>query len=648
MKEGGLVTRVTVLLALAALVVGGGFPGALALGAAAALFWRGPRLPGNAWIALHVAVAGGSAALVVQGQPREALALLVSWLLVHRAWTGTGAADARLALLFATLLALLACLRSESMLLGSLLVGFCAALPAALLRVQVGDVPGQARRGALAAGLVVVLGAGMFVLLPRLRGGYFERGGGAGGAGSTVVLGDEGDDAGGDALVARVLVTGPDGFARPGPIYLQGRVLDRFDGRVWSSTVNTPGRVRSSRPAVPGVPGWAEAPAGADLRAEVELEPAPGGVIFGLSPVLLVDGVASPTWRDRNGGWHHQAGVSRLHYVAWSRQGPQVEGRALTHLDAWLQLPALDPRVAALAASIAPDVSDPRQLAQELTHHLSNEYLYVETPPAPGADPLADFLFVTKRGHCEYFASALAVLLRARGVPARLATGYLATERDFDGRHLLVRGADAHAWVEVPLPSGPARFDPSPLGGEDAAQSQTWTAWVAGVHDWWMRNVVEYDLGDQVTGLDELGRRAAAWTGTSPGSSPTGAGFGVVVVVLAAVYTFAATAQLAGGRLLVVPRSAPPDRLARLATDARRLAARRGWEIPAALPLADAGRWLAEEAGVGGAAFGELAEVVYRARYGGADPALAEREGRALLGRLRRELPRRPRGPAPD
>ena len=82
--------------------------------------------------------------------------------------------------------------------------------------------------------------------------------------------------------------------------------------------------------------------------------------------------------------------------------------------------------------------------------------------PAEGVDAVDDFLFVSQRGFCEQIASALTVMLRSQGVPARLATGYLPGERDRVSGVWKVRASDAHAWVEVWFPeTGWEAFDPT-------------------------------------------------------------------------------------------------------------------------------------------------------------------------------------------
>lgn len=126
-----------------------------------------------------------------------------------------------------------------------------------------------------------------------------------------------------------------------------------------------------------------------------------------------------------------------------------------------------------------PAGSSPR--AQELAHRLragtadeaayvdavlamfrSEPYFYTLEPPLLGAQPVDEFLFDTRRGFCEHYASAFAVLMRAAGVPARIVTGYQGGVVNPIGQYLVVRQAEAHAWVEVWLPGrGWVRVDPT-------------------------------------------------------------------------------------------------------------------------------------------------------------------------------------------
>src|SRR5262249_15046520 len=132
----------------------------------------------------------------------------------------------------------------------------------------------------------------------------------------------------------------------------------------------------------------------------------------------------------------------------------------------YLQLPPLDPRIKALADQISSNSKNPYDKAANIQRYLISHYGYtLDLSGTHGDDPLADFLFVRRAGHCEYFASAMTVMLRAEGVPARYVTGFSPGEYNDVGGDYIIRESDAHAWVEVYFPQyGWLPFDPTPPG----------------------------------------------------------------------------------------------------------------------------------------------------------------------------------------
>jgi transglutaminase-like putative cysteine protease len=129
-----------------------------------------------------------------------------------------------------------------------------------------------------------------------------------------------------------------------------------------------------------------------------------------------------------------------------------------------LELPRLDRRIAALAASVTSGAAGDLARARAIETHLRTKYAYsLEMPSREPADPLADFLFNRRSGYCEYFASAMAVMLRSVGIPARLATGFQNGVFNTLTGFWIVRASDAHAWVEAWIPGhGWTTFDPTP------------------------------------------------------------------------------------------------------------------------------------------------------------------------------------------
>lgn len=146
----------------------------------------------------------------------------------------------------------------------------------------------------------------------------------------------------------------------------------------------------------------------------------------------------------------------------------------------YLQLPKnLAPRLRALAGQITAGISRPQDKARALERYLQTQYSYstqlqpmTEAERSRHQDPVAAFLFERRRGHCEYFASALSLLLRAADIPSRSVNGYLGGEWNEFGSYLVVRQQHAHSWVEayLPLAGEPSEASrPGPTGDEDGA-----------------------------------------------------------------------------------------------------------------------------------------------------------------------------------
>ena len=129
-----------------------------------------------------------------------------------------------------------------------------------------------------------------------------------------------------------------------------------------------------------------------------------------------------------------------------------------------------------------------------------------------GADPIEGFLFDTKAGHCEYFATAMAVLLREVDVPTRIVNGYYGAHYNEVGEFYAVRQADAHSWVEVHMgPLGWVTFDPTPpdgrLAGDDAPLWPAGRELVDAMRNAYLQYVIDYNLQKQIAILENLGVR---------------------------------------------------------------------------------------------------------------------------------------------
>lgn len=131
-----------------------------------------------------------------------------------------------------------------------------------------------------------------------------------------------------------------------------------------------------------------------------------------------------------------------------------------------LEVPAwLPDRVLQLAADISRNLDDPFQKALSVQTFLSNNYTYnLDVPFVPEGREFVDFfLFDSKEGYCTYYASAMVLMLRALGIPARYVEGYLAKESSQKNKYL-VRQSDAHAWAEAYIePHGWLIFEATPV-----------------------------------------------------------------------------------------------------------------------------------------------------------------------------------------
>jgi len=190
---------------------------------------------------------------------------------------------------------------------------------------------------------------------------------------------------------------------------------------------------------------------------------------------------------------------SFLEDEAAAARGPGPVLRGTPRTDA-LRLPHLDPRISALAQNMTEGARSEAESAQLLEQKLRRDYAYsLELPRQAPADPLADFLFLRKKGYCEYFASAMAVMLRTLGIPSRVVTGFQSGVFNPMTGAQIVRASDAHSWVEAWIEgSGWTTFDPTPADPHAAAPQLTGISmWMDAADQFWRNWVIGYDLPRQ-------------------------------------------------------------------------------------------------------------------------------------------------------
>jgi len=378
----------------------------------------------------------------------------------------------------------------------------------------------------VAAG-AVFFGSMLFFFFPRFSAGYFARTGFQPslmtGFTDNVELGRIGEIKQDTSVVMRVQTGTPVNYPM---LRWRGIALSTFDGRRWYSQEKR----RDLHDARQD--GWiplgsqldVKVPVAAQLRFIVLLQPLASDALF--APAQLMElrgnfsndagtyyGTArrSALGMDSGGAVYNPArNYSQVRYEGLSLLPEARPLKARTagteypdHIqELYLQLPEkLDPRIQQLAIKITATADNPYDKAIVLESYLRRNFGYtLNLAGKPGADPLAQFLFVTKAGHCEYFASAMAVMLRTLGIPSREVNGFLPGEFNDLAGDYIVRASDAHSWVEAYFPgSGWITFDPTPpSNGSEAGLFSRLNLYLDWMQLTWNEWVINYDFTHQL------------------------------------------------------------------------------------------------------------------------------------------------------
>ncbi|MGT2432509.1 transglutaminase family protein [Cupriavidus basilensis] len=261
-------------------------------------------------------------------------------------------------------------------------------------------------------------------------------------------------------------------------LYWRALVLWQFDGKTWRPA---PLRQRHAQPA-PGLPATDEAPpyardlgemagkasAGNSISYNITLEPNQHQWLFLLDRGQAIDPGAGAVVNADGEFFTSDPIDQRLRYRARSAPA-KAQALDLPTRQLALALPPGNPRSRALATEWAEQYADPAQRARAaLRLFAAAPFSYTLSPAPLGREQVDSFLFDTRRGFCEHYASSFVFLMRAAGVPARVITGYQGGEYNPIGGNYIVRQADAHAWAEIWLEGAagcasipPARWRPA-------------------------------------------------------------------------------------------------------------------------------------------------------------------------------------------
>jgi transglutaminase-like putative cysteine protease len=389
-----------------------------------------------------------------------------------------------------------------------------------------------ARNCAITLGLVLLFAAGIFVFFPRLSlevfQGSFLGPSQQSGIPDKMNLVKSGPLSQSPAVVARVEMSPEDRSKLGSVAYLRGQTLSFFDGTQWSASEDSgkPDVQDGSKSRILRIQKLSRNQfqildpdrrrlmthglrlnADSFVKQRIYLEALDSPVLFALPwtdsiqarlPEVLVFSDGSVQRPPQFAG--------RIFYEARSiveRPPQNAEAPASAPSPEDLELPDLDfSRVRGLVKKIVSPKDPALVKARKIESYLSRSFRYdLNTRTKNARNPVEEFLFETKKGHCEYFASAMALMLRLENIPARIATGFALSEWNEDGHYFIVRSKDAHSWVEVKAGDLWLEFDPSPREGSPDLQAagwmERWRRKVDYANFLWNAYVLSYDMESQ-------------------------------------------------------------------------------------------------------------------------------------------------------
>ena len=429
---------------------------AILLGWRAWLAYRNKPLPPR-WLLLGI-VAGSVGGILISFHTlfgREAGVTLLILLAALKPLEVRSARDATIVIYLACFVIITEFLYSQSLLTALYMIATLLVILTTWVHLQSGTL--SLRPRLRIAGILLLqaipLTLILFVLFPRVQGplwGLPQDAYANSGLDDKMSPGSVGHLALSDEVAFRVMFNGTP--PQRGQMYWRGPVLLNFDGHTW-----TPGQ-RDSAHIKPKLDNL-EHP----IDYTVTLEPHNKTWLFTLEMPTHISVPAGMTYDFQV--QQNSPVTSRLRYTAHSQLGfrANVEEDPRQLLRA-LAIPRnLNPRAQQLSAEWRTNSdSDEAVMRAALAYFNREGFQYTLSPPPLGIHEVDDFLFGTRRGFCEHYASSFVFLMRAAGVPARVVTGYQGGEYNNFGKYYIVRQSDAHAWSEVWLRGrGWVRVDPT-------------------------------------------------------------------------------------------------------------------------------------------------------------------------------------------
>jgi len=384
----------------------------------------------------------------------------------------------------------------------------------------------------LVTGLIVLLSIPLFIVIPRTPFGFLATNGrgmsSLTGFSNRVSLGEMGPILSDSRMVMRVKVD-VDLELFPAEVKWRGVGLDHFDGKTWVNSLRHRQEMLHQGTSSGFLVPRSRRPDEFLVRQEFYVEPFTN-LIFAAPNMITYTrggghrGVVVPDANDCFYFLPHPSGRviytvysdvssrrdrvlrARLQTVDLSNQGVIPVDREI--LPRFLQKPALAPGIARLAETITVGTRSPLDAALAIERYLKRNYTYdLSNKAGGGQNPLHDFLFVHKSGHCEYFATAQAVLMRSLGIPCRLVNGFRQGEYNNWSGHFVVRQSDAHSWVEGYFGrAGWIEFDPTPSGRPPSPYliARISSEWLDALDTFWTE-LMSFDRMRQITLFHSFG-----------------------------------------------------------------------------------------------------------------------------------------------
>jgi protein-glutamine gamma-glutamyltransferase len=527
---------------------------------------------------------------------------------------------------------------------------------------------------------VFLFAALVFLALPRVGVGFFLKARGGltlAGFSDGVKLGGHGVIKNDTTVVMRVEIASRYGGRDAPAIHWRGVAFDHYEHGQWSRNQEAPHTLQTLEQSAtrdrrylrwdgpPLTSPAIDALAGQLVKQEIWLDPLDSDALFGASAPRIVEYVH--TLRPRRQLYEHNDEIrldhgSTVHYTVWSQLTPPpadtlrtAAGNLPAGYEAYLQLPReITPRTGALARQITAGLTTEYDKVQAIKAWLLGNLTYTLVLAEPGAqEPVDFFLFDRKKGHCEYFASAFAVLARAVAIPTRQVNGFLGGEWNEYQGYVAVRAGDAHSWDEVYYPGvGWVTVDPTPPASVDALGrgGSGWAARLGRFLDTmrfqWNKWVIEYDLASQLELFNQVGgalhatgvaiKRAAG--GIKDLVVHHGLLAGLVAAPIALVLARRVRRRPGAPAASYRPRPRTRSPVAQIYDDVARALARAGVAREASLTPRELVQRMAERGDQAAAQVGELTELYYAAEWGQRCDSAAEQRAGALAHEIRATL----------